>query len=382
MSFVVAAFIVGFSCAVVTAKILLGYNTFSLWLKIPAVMLIFAAWFTPVVLGLVRRAHLIENPDVYAVFSNLMYYLFGLAFIIFCLLMARDVVWFAVHGIARLSGHAPAYLDPKNPHSLAISNMAVLGLSLLISFYGVWQAVKLPKITELGLSSSKISQPAKIVFLSDLHINRTTSQDRLQKIIDEVNGLKPDAVVLVGDIIDDRMKNIESQVNLLKKIKAPEGVYSVLGNHELYSGIPAWFMKFDKLGLNPLINKGKRLDKHNIFISGIPDANIAMVSEFFKFNFTAAQKGAEKDDYKILLSHSPKIDLQGNKFDLQLSGHTHGGQIFPFHFLAKHGNKYLAGHYKKDNMDIYVSRGAGYWGPAMRILAPAEITLIKLNSEK
>ena len=107
-----------------------------------------------------------------------------------------------------------------------------------------------------------------------------------------------------------------------------------------------------------------------------------MVSEFFKFNFTAAQKGAEKDDYKILLSHSPKIDLQGNKFDLQLSGHTHGGQIFPFHFLAKHGNKYLAGHYKKDNMDIYVSRGAGYWGPAMRILAPAEITLIKLNPEK
>ena len=345
-------------------------------------MLVFAAWFTPVILGLVRRGRLIENPDVYAVFSNLMYYLFGLAFIIFSLLMLRDVIWFAAHGIARLSGHTPEYLDPKNPHSLALSNMVVLGLSLLISFYGVWQAVKLPKVTELSLSSPKISQPAKIVFLSDLHINRTTSQERLREIIDKVNGLKPDAVVLVGDIIDDRMINIEPQVNLLKKIKAPEGVYSVLGNHELYSGIPAWFMKFDKLGLNPLINKGKRLDKHNIFISGIPDAGIAMFSEFFKFNFKAAQKGAEKDDYKILLSHSPKIDLQDHKFDLQLSGHTHGGQIFPFHFLVKHSNKYLAGHYKKDDMDIYVSRGAGYWGPAMRILAPAEITLIKLNPEK
>lgn len=382
MSFAVAAFIVGFSCAIITAKVLLGYNSFSVWLKIPLATVIFAAWFTPVILGFVRRHRLIDDMDVYAGLSNFMYYLFGLAFIIFCLLMARDIVWFAAHGIAKLIGHAPEYLDPKNPRSLGISNVVVLFVSLLISFYGVYQAVKVPEVRELNISSPKILKPAKIVLLSDLHINRTSSRKRLEKIIDRVNGLKPDVVVLAGDIIDDRLINIHSKLNVLKKIKASEGVYSVLGNHDLWAGIPAWFMKFGKLGLHPLINKGERLDKYGIFIAGVPDAWIAMFSQIFQYNFKSALRGSQENDYKILLSHSPKINLQGNKFDLQLSGHTHGGQIFPFHILAKHNNKYLAGHYKDGDMDIYVSRGTGYWGPAMRILAPSEITLINLTPEK
>ena len=146
MSFAVAAFIVGFSCAIITSKILLGYNSFSVWLKIPLAALIFAAWFTPVILGFIRRHRLIGNMEIYAGLNNFMYYLFGLAFIIFCLLMTRDIVWFAVHGIAKLAGHVPEYLDPKNPRSLGISNVVVLIISLLISFYGVYQAVKVPEV--------------------------------------------------------------------------------------------------------------------------------------------------------------------------------------------------------------------------------------------
>lgn len=382
MPFVIAACIIGVACAAISAKILLGYNHFSLWLKIPATLLIFTAWFAPVILHWIRRRNLIEDMALFNGLSHFMYYLFGLAFVIFGFLMIRDIAWFTVYSITKLAHQAPEWLHPQNETSLLVSNICVLIVSFFLSVWGVWQAVKIPDVKEINLSSRKIISPLKIVMLSDLHINVTSSKDRLQKIINKVNSLRPDVVVLTGDVIDDRIKNVRQKINLLTQINAPEGVYSVLGNHDLWTGIPFWYVAFNKMGLHPLLNDGKRLDKYGIFIAGLPDLGIASASPLFRFNFERAQKDAKENDYKILLSHSPKINLEGNKFDLQLSGHTHGGQIFPFHLLAKYSNKYLAGLYSDGDMNIYVSRGAGYWGPPMRIFAPAEITLINLLPEK
>ena len=121
----------------------------------------------------------------------------------------------------------------------------------------------------------------------------------------------------------------------------------------------------------------------NIYLAGIPDSHTASMSPMLNVNFYKALKGSKKTQYKVLMSHTPDfVDyLSSRIIDLQLSGHTHGGQIFPFHLLVKKANKYLAGLYDVRGLKLYVSRGVGSWGPPMRLFAPAEITLISLLPE-
>ena len=209
-----------------------------------------------------------------------------------------------------------------------------------------------------------------------MHITSATRDIQVRKLVHQVDGLNPDVVVLTGDTIDDTPSKIEDKLFSLRELSAPYGVYVIMGNHEFYNDIYASKKLFDKLGLKFLFNGGFHINKSNVFIAGIPDMG-TMVE---RINFWRALNKSTKEDYKILLSHTPTIvdGLSRDLVDLVLSGHTHGGQIFPFHILVKQANKYLAGQYKVNDIDLYVSRGVGTWGPTMRLFAPSDIVMINL----
>ena len=337
-------------------------------------------WLAPILTHFLRRGYEFLGA-AYPYIYNFLYLLFGLAFILLILILVRDFIWVGGWKLSRLWSDSQ-FLDPYNPRLIVRANLLFVVLSMVFCGWAVWEAVKIPDVKTVSFSSEKLDREYRLVMLSDLHINRTSSLSRLDDIVARTNALKPEAIFLVGDIVDDKTKNLEPQMQVLRKLSAPLGVYVVTGNHELYSGLDLWLRNFRRMGWNVLINQGQHLNGTKLYVGGVPDLNTAM-SPFFKLDFAKTFKGSRKNDYKILLSHYPDLEKYGPAdYDLQLSGHTHGGQIFPFHYLSWKANKYLAGAYRVDNHDLYVSRGTGYWGPPLRLFAPSEITEIILQPSK
>ena len=383
MYFLIAALVVVVACSAITIKTLVGYNNFCLSGKILIAVAVLTGWAAPFIVETVRKNNLLDG-TLFNVVSFVGYYLFGLVFILFILLILRDFIWYVVYGLGKAVGISGWWLNPKNISSLGYANLAVVFLSAGISFYAVHEAVKEPFVKQVSFSSPLLSSDFHIIQLSDLHINRSASAEHLQRLVETVNSLKPDAILLTGDIVDDRIKYLDSYMDILKGLKAKHGVYFSVCNHETYNGLPSILKKLYGMGIKVLLNRGEKIPETNIFVAGIPDKQTAAASEYLSVNFNKAAKGSSEKDYRILLSHSPEMAdyINADSFNLVLAGHTHGGQIFPFHLLVKQANKYLAGTYQVNGVDVYVSRGAGYWGPPMRILAPSEITDITIKAER
>lgn len=384
--FMIGTLIIAIAASAILIKTLVGYSAFSLGFKLIVSLLTVIAWFAPMFVWGVRHFRLTDNALVYGIISNVSYYLFGTAFILLILVLCRDLLWFIVYDILKWSKSASAAaFNPSLVPVLNKANLMTVILALLVSFYALWSALKEPALKEIRISTPKIESEFRALQLSDLHISRTTPVSRVEKLVARVNALKPDVILLTGDIIDDRVDAVTQQMEALRKLEAPYGVQMVYGNHEFYSGLLPWQRKFSKMGFNLLFNFGLRLGESGIYVAGIPDAGTIKRSRFFSLNIRRALENRSVNDYVILLSHTPDLDpkeIDDGRIDLQLSGHTHGGQIFPFHLLAKKANKYLAGMYDVNGTTLYVSRGAGYWGPPMRLFAPSEITLFRLFPER
>ncbi len=373
--FFLAALIIAIACSVITIKTLIGYSDMKLAYKVLVSLLIATGWFSVIILNMVKKYNIVSS-EIYTLLSQILYGMLGFVFILFIVIMLRDIVWYTIYGFAKLIGKDGWYIDPKNMSLLGKANFIVIFVSMAISGYAFYQGYKLPEVKEIYLSSSKINGNVRIAHLSDLHITRATPIAQLQKIVNTVNMLNPDVIVVTGDIIDDNINTIEEQLNILKGFSAPYGVYSVMGNHEFYNDVYAAKKALDNAGLKFLFNGGVHIKNSNVFVTGIPD--LGTMAE--RINFWRALNQSKVSDYKVLLSHAPLIidSLSKGLVDIVLAGHTHGGQVFPFHWLAKQANKYLAGQYTINGTELYVSRGAGTWGPRMRLFAPSDITLIHL----
>ena len=375
MFFFFAAIIIAIACSAITIKTLVGYSDLKLVYKVMIAVVIVLGWFAASVmhlLGLVNGLH----SWFYTFVSHFLYGLMGFVFVLFIMIMLRDIVWYAVYEIAKLLKIDGWHIHPKNLSLLNKANMIVVIFSLVVSIYGFYQGYKLPKVQEIFIYSDKINNNVRIAQISDLHINRATPVSRIAKIVNQVNMLSPDVIVLTGDTIDDNVLLIEEHLAALKELSAPFGVYSIMGNHEFYNDIYASKRVLDAHNMKFLFNGGVHIGNTNVFISGIPDLN----TMYERVNLWRTINQSNKEDYKVLLSHAPNIidSLSKGLFDLVLSGHTHGGQIFPFHLLVKHANQYLAGEYDVNGTKLYVSRGAGTWGPTMRLFAPSDIVIINL----
>lgn len=381
MYFAIASAIIAIACSAITIKTLVGYSDIRKRYKIIIGILVVLAWFAPLLAGWLRCLN-IENA-AFSSASHVLYLMFGAAFILFAMLLFRDVVWFALYGLYRKLFGENWKLHPKNINLLDKANLIVVLLTAVLVFMAIQGGAKEPELKKLEFASSRISKDMRIVMISDTHINRTTPVEKIKKLVERVNALEPDAIVLVGDIADDKVEAVSEHMDALGKLKAKYPPLYTFGNHEFYNGLIPWQFKFKTMGFLIMFNHGVRIPDHNVYIAGIPDAHIANNSDVWNVNFIQAFKGAKPGSYRILLSHTPDFAdyLNKDSVDLQLSGHTHGGQVFPFHILAKYANKYLSGLYDVNGIKLYVSNGAGYWGPAMRLFAPSEITLIDLKAQ-
>ncbi len=375
--FILMTSVIAICCSAITIKTLVGYSSCSILVKALVTIFVTASWFAPVLAGALKKAY--TNVPFVIDISYVLYFFFGLAFILFALLLSRDIVWYIGYGLKKLP-------DPKDVRLLNLTNLIAIIISFLIASYSLYEGLRAPRLKEVELTSRKVSEPFRIVLLTDTHINQGTTHEALKNLVARVNALEPDVILMVGDVIDDQLYALNDKVDELKEFAPKYGTYVSLGNHELYNGLPFWEMKFTNMGENTklLTNQGIDIPEKNIHILGIPDTRIIRALPRYAPKLDELMKDVPNDKYKIIMSHAPDVakGLPEGMFDLQVSGHTHGGQIFPFHIPAKMENKFLAGLYDERGTKVYVSRGAGYWGPPLRFLAPSEITLIDIKPEE
>lgn len=224
-----------------------------------------------------------------------------------------------------------------------------------------------------------------IVQLTDLHVGLTVGRAFVEDVVARVNALAPDLIVLTGDLVDGPAEALAPRMAPLGELRAPHGVYSVTGNHEYYSGADAWIEVQRGLGIRVLRNERVQIvkDGASFDLAGIDDHTAADHAAGHGADLPAALAGRDPARAVVLLAHQPRQVRVAARHDvdLQLSGHTHGGQIWPWHHIVNlQQGGLLAGRYRRGDTQLYVSRGVGYWGPPVRLGAPSEITRVILRS--
>lgn len=376
MPFMLAFGIIAIAVMVITYRTYVGYKQYGLIAKLAFLLFLILSMLAPFICYFLHHRY---TATWFAHHTVILYFLFGFVFILFLITLVRDIIWTIVDVIRRKSLD-----DLKDTARLKKVNLITFIFSLLVAFYGFYEANKVPNVVSYDISSDKIKQDTKLVMLSDLHINIDTPPAAIKKIVNKVNELNPDVIVLVGDMIDNMPNQLNEQMDELAKLKASQGIYFSLGNHEFYTDPLSWGIKFGQMGFYFLNNYGINIGNSGLFIAGIPDIDSAHMMKM-PIKIPNALYPRKDNSYVVLLSHSPKIaeDVTKDNVDLQLSAHTHGGQIFPFHFFVKKAyDGRLAGFYNVDGVKMYISRGTRYWGAPMRLLAPSEITVFNFKPEK
>jgi hypothetical protein len=289
----------------------------------------------------------------------------------------------AVTDVARVvTLHVVGAGTPADPERrLAISRLfagaaAVLGLGA--SGAALASALSRVDVKRVRVAIDRLPAAAsgmRIVQISDIHVGPTIGRAFIEDLVARINALSPDVVAITGDLVDGSVAELSAHVAPLGRLVAKHGVFFVTGNHEYYSGAASWIAHLKTLGVRVLRNEHVRIGgEDGIDIAGIDDHS-AESSDIEK-----ALAGRDRERACVLLAHQPKgIELADELgVDLQLSGHTHGGQLFPWNFMVRLQQPFVSGLHRLERAQIYVSRGTGYWGPPMRLGAPAEITEIEL----
>lgn len=316
-------------------------------------------------------------------------WLFGLTSVLFFLVLFSDGVAATVKGMRKvLSSANPAPPDdPARRGFLGkVASMGAVATSGGVGGVGLAHAMELPEVVEVEVPIDGLPQAFdgyRIVQLSDVHVGPTIRRDHLQGIVDRANGLEADLAVVTGDLIDGYVDDLRDEVAPLAGFRGRDGTYFVTGNHEYYWDGPAWCDEVARLGLTVLNNEHRVITRGDarLLLAGCTDVKAGDLVPEHASDPAGARAGAPDCGVSILLAHQPRsIDAAAEAgYDLQLSGHTHGGQYFPFNLLVHLAQPYVAGLAKHDKTWIYVSRGTGYWGPPMRVGAPHEITLVTLR---
>jgi len=220
-----------------------------------------------------------------------------------------------------------------------------------------------------------------IAQVSDIHVGPTIRRPYLNAIVNRVNKLGADAIAITGDLVDGSVHRLSLHTQPLARLAAPDGVFFVTGNHEYYSGAEEWIAEVRRLGVTVLMNQHviRRRDDATLMIAGVADYTAHHFHPHHKSDPRAAAGNAVAD-VRVLLAHQPRSAAAAAEagFDLQLSGHTHGGQFFPWNLAVPLQQPFVAGLHRVRDMWVYISRGTGYWGPPKRFGAPSEITLVRL----
>lgn len=360
-------------CIILTALPLVGYCDCVEWVKVAVYVFLFTAWFSPILIWNWQTKKNIPL-KLYSLFAKVGYFMEGFAFLLMMVLLIRDALWWFLYYFS----NGWLIVSPLKDNIVADINIITVSVVFIVSLYGIYAAEKQPKILHYAFTDKRIKRPLKILIASDLHITKMIAANKVKAWVEFFNAQKADIILFPGDIADDGKEHIKKQINELKKIKAPLGVYYTIGNHETYFNPYVWEAEFAALGWQVLHNSGVSVEDSGVYVAGVPD------NRAFPVSIEQSLRKAASDEYRIVLSHIPNIVglIKDNQVDILVCGHTHGGQIFPFNWLTKLGNAgMVAGLYDTRNAKVLISRGVGYWGPPMRVGAPSDIILLELRPE-
>jgi predicted MPP superfamily phosphohydrolase len=239
------------------------------------------------------------------------------------------------------------------------------------------------KLPVLNLASG--FEGYKIALISDMHIGPVYDRRLTERIVEKTNAENPDLVVIAGDAADGLPINLQKDLAPLALLRAKDGIVYATGNHEYYWDAPAWMQAFRDLGFDVLMNSAKLIKrgKSTLAIGGVPDrqGERFIPDHVIDISKTFSQTPHNASTTWLLVAHQPKVveDAIAAGVDIQLSGHTHGGQFFPWTLIVQLAQKYPRGLFELGNTTLFVSTGAGAWGPPLRLGVPAEIPILTLE---
>ncbi len=354
----------------------------------------------PLVLIAMRFSHVEATAN--DVVSWMAYLSLGFVSILFFFLLAKDLVvavGFVAGKVYELfqSGSPEAVVgnvldqsgESRRQMLWSSVNLAVLGLTGVMTGCGVVLAryrIKIERVTIPLKGLPRAFEGLRIVQISDIHVGPTIKAGFVREVVNRVNALQPDMIALTGDLIDGSVDYLANDVASLSDLTAPGGKFFVTGNHEYYSGVYPWLKKVTELGFDVLTNEHRIIERdgEKLIIGGVTDISAGQMIPEHRSNPVGSLAGAPEAGARILLAHQPISVYKAADagYDLQLSGHTHGGQYFPYSKLIAVAQPFVAGLYNHKGTQLYVNRGTGYWGPPIRLGSPAEITEIILTGQE
>jgi predicted MPP superfamily phosphohydrolase len=365
---------------VVTAILLAGYAYIAARLTTaPPVRLLLAVpfllvWMLPVVYWFGDRD---RHGRVHDVVQAVSFFCMGWLSFLFVLTVARDVV-LLVTAIPPL-GSAHVRLADAGTGWVPVAALAAVAVGVLAALRGPYvRRVDVP-VADLAPDLHGL----RIVQISDLHVGPTMRRAYVQRVVDMTRALSPDLIALTGDIVDGSVRRLAAQVAPLATLAESGRAFFVLGNHDYYSGAAPWTAHFEAMGFRVLRNAHATVTRGaaRLLIGGVIDFAARMSDRDARPRPDLAIDGGAGAAFRLLLAHNPKIAPVAEQagFDLQLSGHTHGGQFFPWTLVIHlvHG-PHVAGLSRRGRLWVYVSAGTGTWGPPVRVGTRPELTLLRL----
>lgn len=289
------------------------------------------------------------------------------------LLLVSALAWMARSGMS---------LYPLQAWSAA----AVLLLAALFTLLGFVNARRTAAVRAIEVAIDGLPEALHgftIAQISDLHIGPTIKRSTVERIVESVNRLDADLIAVTGDLVDGSVAQLFAHTAPLSRLSARHGAYFVTGNHEYYAGANEWIAEVRRLGMRVLMNEHVVLEHGDasVVVAGVTDFNAHHYDEEHRSDPVAALLDAPADaGLRLLLAHQPRsaYAAEAAGYHLQLSGHTHGGQFWPWNHFVRLQQPFTAGLRLHGALQVYVSRGTGYWGPPKRLLAPSEITFLRM----
>jgi len=270
-------------------------------------------------------------------------------------------------------------------HWSRLSALVVLWAAPAVTAIGFFMARRVAPVVKVDIPVAGLPDALvgfTIAQISDIHVGPTIRRPFVEKIVERVNRLNADVIAITGDIVDGSVGELRHHTAPLAGLAARHGTYAVTGNHEYYSGAHAWVLELNRLGATVLLNEHVVIERGgaSLALAGVTDYSAHHFDPSHRSDPGRALEGAPGGCVKILLAHQPRSAPAAADagYDLQLSGHTHGGQSWPWNFFVRLQQPFTAGLNRLGSMWVYINRGTGYWGPPMRFGIPSEITWIRL----
>ncbi len=321
--------------------------------------------------------------------SWLAFILLGAFSLVVTFLLIRDIVYLVVRIVQRKQKRSAPEADRgRRRFIIHSSNIGLLGLAAVTTGYGVIASRRRAAIEQVEIELPNLPDEFdgfRIVQFTDLHVGPTIKRPFVETVVDQLQSLNGDLVVFTGDLVDGSVSWLRDDVAPLGDISAPYGKLFITGNHEYYSGAGQWVNEAERLGFQVLLNEHTTLSRRDdsIVVAGVTDYGAGDYVPDHRSDPLRAFEGAPGNTVRILLAHQPRtiFATEALGIDLQISGHTHGGQFFPWNHLAALNQPYVQGKYRHGNTWVYVSRGTGYWGPPLRVGIPPEVTVLTLRKK-